>query len=303
MQCQPQQQPQPPPHPGRQLDAAKLMSAQTDDVARLLACVWRYVTETGRHRIDWRAVAAVCAPPLPWGPAECQAVWRYVAYTWRPADDAAPGGLVECAADPDAAESDMDERSLLHLQRVPPVRPTRTGRHRIDWRAVAAVCAPPLPWGPAECQAVWRYVAYTWRPADDAAPGGLVECAADPDAAESDMDERSLLHLQRHRALPMSPAAAGGPAQGAAAREEEEEELHDAKQQPEKVRKARKMWKPEEDSVLLAAIEQYGDGSWQTIRQATGLDRTPTQLSQRFQTIKKKVLRGGCDDERRPDGS
>lgn len=54
-------------------------------------------------------------------------------------------------------------------------------------------------------------------------------------------------------------------------------------------RKKRKLWTPEEDQELIAAVEKCGEGNWAAIlRGAFKHDRTAAQLSQRWALIRKR---------------
>ncbi|KAL2652214.1 hypothetical protein R1flu_020342 [Riccia fluitans] len=54
-------------------------------------------------------------------------------------------------------------------------------------------------------------------------------------------------------------------------------------------RKKRKLWTPEEDQELIAAVEKCGEGNWTTIlKGAFTHDRTAAQLSQRWALIRKR---------------
>ncbi|KAL3699732.1 hypothetical protein R1sor_017754 [Riccia sorocarpa] len=54
-------------------------------------------------------------------------------------------------------------------------------------------------------------------------------------------------------------------------------------------RKKRKLWTPDEDQELIAAVEKCGEGNWTTIlKGAFTHDRTAAQLSQRWALIKKR---------------
>ncbi|XP_074558169.1 uncharacterized protein LOC141814066 [Curcuma longa] len=55
-------------------------------------------------------------------------------------------------------------------------------------------------------------------------------------------------------------------------------------------KKKRKLWTREEDKELIAAVQKFGEGNWVNIlRENSKLDRTPTQLSQRWSIIKKRA--------------
>ncbi|KAJ7553863.1 hypothetical protein O6H91_06G116800 [Diphasiastrum complanatum] len=54
-------------------------------------------------------------------------------------------------------------------------------------------------------------------------------------------------------------------------------------------RRKRKLWTPEEDQELIAAVEEYGEGNWTNIlKSAFRHDRTASQLSQRWALIRKR---------------
>lgn len=55
------------------------------------------------------------------------------------------------------------------------------------------------------------------------------------------------------------------------------------------VRKKRKLWSPEEDKELIAAVQKCGEGNWSSIlKGAFKHDRTASQLSQRWSLIRKR---------------
>jgi len=56
-----------------------------------------------------------------------------------------------------------------------------------------------------------------------------------------------------------------------------------------KERKLRKAWSKEEDDKLAKGVETFGEGNWALIKQHTGIQRTPAQLSQRWSSTKKKA--------------
>ncbi|XP_042472983.1 uncharacterized protein LOC122055562 isoform X1 [Zingiber officinale] len=54
-------------------------------------------------------------------------------------------------------------------------------------------------------------------------------------------------------------------------------------------KKKRKLWTKEEDKELIAAVRKFGEGNWVNIlRENLKLDRTPSQLSQRWSIIRKR---------------
>ncbi|XP_042472978.1 uncharacterized protein LOC122055558 isoform X3 [Zingiber officinale] len=54
-------------------------------------------------------------------------------------------------------------------------------------------------------------------------------------------------------------------------------------------KKKRKLWTKEEDKELIAAVRKFGEGNWANIlRENLKLDRTPSQLSQRWSIIRKR---------------
>ncbi|KAH9325086.1 hypothetical protein KI387_005264, partial [Taxus chinensis] len=57
------------------------------------------------------------------------------------------------------------------------------------------------------------------------------------------------------------------------------------------VRKKRKLWTPEEDKELIAAVQKCGEGNWASIvKGAFKHDRTASQLSQRWSLIRKRQV-------------
>ncbi|GLJ41272.1 hypothetical protein SUGI_0854390 [Cryptomeria japonica] len=55
------------------------------------------------------------------------------------------------------------------------------------------------------------------------------------------------------------------------------------------IRKKRKLWTPEEDKELIAAVQKCGEGNWSSIlKGAFKHDRTASQLSQRWSLIRKR---------------
>jgi len=93
------------------LDSRTLLQNHLDDVLRLVEAVWQYVCETGRHKLDWRAI--VDKAQLPWTPSQAQAIWRFIAYSWKRdgSDGNASSVCLDASGGLDEAESDLDERA------------------------------------------------------------------------------------------------------------------------------------------------------------------------------------------------
>ncbi|XP_024383369.1 uncharacterized protein [Physcomitrium patens] len=54
-------------------------------------------------------------------------------------------------------------------------------------------------------------------------------------------------------------------------------------------RKRRRLWTPEEDLALIAAVDKYGEGNWTTVlKNHYDFDRSASQLSQRWALIRKR---------------
>ncbi|KAH3764306.1 hypothetical protein Pelo_3773 [Pelomyxa schiedti] len=147
-----------------------------------------------------------------------------------------------------------------------------TNQHKIDWNTISA----NLPWKPNECQAIWRYLAYMWRP-DQVSPGVFLNTGF----IDEETDEESI--SQKGRSYAQVPVFQYVDPREAAS--------------PPKPKRRRKLWVKEEDLELLRAVEQFGEGNWSTVaRHVLSLKRTPTQMSARWLTLKKNFKKRSLDE-------
>eukprot|EP01094_Clydonella_sp_ATCC50884_P022591 TRINITY_DN5235_c0_g1_i3.p1 TRINITY_DN5235_c0_g1~~TRINITY_DN5235_c0_g1_i3.p1 ORF type:complete len:239 (-),score=48.89 TRINITY_DN5235_c0_g1_i3:215-931(-) len=154
--------------------------------------------------------------------------------------------------------------------------------YRIHWPDVAA----DTPWSAAECQAIWRAVAYKWDETTE------VEVKESEDANNSDNDYGDFMARRaKKRSLEGSTSAQ--------ARKKQKTGDGESGGDDKPKRRQRRMWTKEEDLLLLNGVEAKGEGNWASIQRWFGLDRSPAQLAQRWIALKKKCERGDFSDERR----
>ncbi|KAH3759366.1 hypothetical protein Pelo_8844 [Pelomyxa schiedti] len=168
-----------------------------------------------------------------------------------------------------------------------------SNQHKIDWNHISR----SMPWSPSECQAVWRHIAYSWKPEDVT---GSTLNTTELDGNES--DEEQLLKSMHPKVLQPSPQIQPQmdtsytkilqPTGNYLPKQEAEEP-------PTKKGRKRKVWKPEDDVALLDAVELYGESNWPYLaQQLSHLERSHSQLSSRYTALRKKAQKGNCGDAR-----
>ena len=107
----------------------------------------------------------------------------------------------------------------------------------------------------SECQAIWRYICYTWNPMDN-----TKDYTQEIELKVGEVDEND---SEVEKTTVLKPV--------------------------DKDKPKRKRWSLEEDINLLNAVLKYGDNDWESIKVAANLThRTTGQVSQRWNNRKRK---------------
>eukprot|EP01089_Gocevia_fonbrunei_P012698 TRINITY_DN3073_c0_g1_i2.p1 TRINITY_DN3073_c0_g1~~TRINITY_DN3073_c0_g1_i2.p1 ORF type:complete len:296 (+),score=63.94 TRINITY_DN3073_c0_g1_i2:82-888(+) len=175
---------------------------------------------------------------------------------------------------------------------------------KIDWEDVQKRLSSN--WLPNECQAIWRYVVYDYKKR----PASAVNFAEDIDDEVSDVEQTPILINDSDIGYipppiiptfapivsPTNTTSSGPPSKK---RKTTNTTPSSASQSgaPSGDRKKRQLWSKDETIQLLSGIQQHGPGNWTAILLSSqGLNRTPSQLSQRWSAIKRKVQQGKSED-------